>query len=259
MLEKLPVIVINLDRSPERLASMARQLGKQAVPWERFPAIDARNLGPELSAAGYSPVLNRRQYHVSLNPGEVACFASHRHAWQLILEQGWGAAVILEDDAVLAERFSAALAMLAGNRNRWSAVKLHNYNRRRLISSTLLDEIGEWTIGDYLKIPNCTTGYAIAAAAAAQLFEKTQEFGCPIDVTMQYWWRTGVRFQGLEPNIVTTGAGQPSLIDAWGKRKADPRRRFARFWQQMAYNAQVYRRVTKRNGIGAVARGLFHG
>lgn len=42
--------VVNLDRSPECLAAMARQRGGLGLEWQRPPAVDGRALAPDIAA-----------------------------------------------------------------------------------------------------------------------------------------------------------------------------------------------------------------
>ena len=79
-------VVINLDRSTDRLATFSAQAAQIGLAFERLPAIDA---GQVETAGGY------------LRPGEVACFESHRLAWRMLVasEAPWLA--VFEDDACL--------------------------------------------------------------------------------------------------------------------------------------------------------------
>ncbi|MGE0191481.1 MAG: glycosyltransferase family 25 protein [Planctomycetota bacterium] len=83
-----PVYVINLDRSPARLAHMTRVLHALGIDFERIPAVDGRQL----------TAVDRQD--TPLQPGEHGCFLSHRQAWRCILERGAEVAIVLEDDVV---------------------------------------------------------------------------------------------------------------------------------------------------------------
>lgn len=93
----LPVFVINLDRRPDRLATISDNLDRIGVSFTRVSAIDAASLLPP-----------RKRQHMSL--GAQACKLSHCKALAAFLETGSPAALILEDDAEIASDTASVLA-----------------------------------------------------------------------------------------------------------------------------------------------------
>ncbi|MHB2264174.1 glycosyltransferase family 25 protein [Aliihoeflea sp. PC F10.4] len=94
------ILVINLDRAPERLAHMRSEFGRIGCEFTRLAATDGR----ELDAADSMNALEGRR----MSKGEIACFVSHRRCWQSLLDSEHSHAVVLEDDMFLgegAERF----------------------------------------------------------------------------------------------------------------------------------------------------------
>lgn len=73
-------LVINLDRSPERLRSISQQLVAQDLHFERLPAVDGRKLAQEelsrLEAPYDAP--EKFVFRKALWPNEIACFLSPR-------------------------------------------------------------------------------------------------------------------------------------------------------------------------------------
>ncbi|RVA48701.1 MULTISPECIES: glycosyltransferase family 25 protein, partial [unclassified Mesorhizobium] len=67
-------MVINLDRSPDRLAHVTAEFAKVGVSFDRVPAVDALHR-PEFAAT--SP---------SLTPTEAACLMSHKVCWTIIAD-----------------------------------------------------------------------------------------------------------------------------------------------------------------------------
>ena len=100
-------LVINLDRSPERLRSISQQLVAQDLHFERLPAVDGRKLAQEelsrLEAPYDAP--EKFVFRKALWPNEIACFLSHAACWERLVKSGceWG--LIMEDDIVLSPRF----------------------------------------------------------------------------------------------------------------------------------------------------------
>ena len=101
-MKMLPIYVINLDRRPDRMASMATQLKRIGLPFERIPAVDARCL----SVSGKAPIVKAP----IMDFGAVACSLSHAKALRTFLGSPHSAALILEDDAELAADVPALCA-----------------------------------------------------------------------------------------------------------------------------------------------------
>lgn len=93
----LPVYVINLNRRPERLASITESLRRLGLSFERIAAVD----GAELSAA--------EDTVRTLGRAEHGCLVSHYEALRRFLASNETAALVLEDDAKVASDLPSAL------------------------------------------------------------------------------------------------------------------------------------------------------
>lgn len=91
------ILLINLERRPDRLAFMAAQLDALGLPFERIDAVDGRaiDLGPPTKL---------------VTGVERACGLSHRKAWRRLLESGAERCLVLEDDILLSPELPAFLA-----------------------------------------------------------------------------------------------------------------------------------------------------
>lgn len=100
-------LVINLDRSKERLESVSKQLSAQGLSFQRIPAVDGRKLSPEqlsrLEAPYNAP--EKFVFRKALWPTEIACFLSHAACWEKLVNSNCDWALIMEDDIVLSPRF----------------------------------------------------------------------------------------------------------------------------------------------------------
>ena len=120
--------VINLDRSPERLAAVARGLGRAGVAFERLPAVDGRKLDldgdPEVQR-----LIDRRawmrRHHRNPTAADIGCYLSHLHALDRFLAQPRPLGLILEDDADVAPDFIASVAPAVADVLSWDILKLH--------------------------------------------------------------------------------------------------------------------------------------
>ena len=115
----LPVYVINLDRRPDRLETIAADLGRLGLPFERVPAVDARQLPPE----------DRADRNPLFRAGSKACMLSHGEALRRFLATDRDAAMILEDDAELASDLPAACRSTGWWPEGTGLIKLERPNR----------------------------------------------------------------------------------------------------------------------------------
>ena len=73
---KYKIFVINLERSESRWKAMRVQLERLGLPYERFSAVDGREMSDEVLRRHYSAELNRRKYYVDLSRSEIACLSA---------------------------------------------------------------------------------------------------------------------------------------------------------------------------------------
>lgn len=90
----MKVYLINLDRSPERLAWFMGQVEGKGVDVVRVPAVDARGLPDD----EFERLLKLTSGHNSMSPAEMGCLLSHRKVWQLVADGPEEWAFIAEDD-----------------------------------------------------------------------------------------------------------------------------------------------------------------
>ena len=85
----IPILVINLLRSPDRRENMGRQLSALGLRHRFVDAVD-----------GKSPTFVASQPS-TLTLGEIACHLSHRKCWQDLLASEDTHVLILEDDVII--------------------------------------------------------------------------------------------------------------------------------------------------------------
>lgn len=236
------VFVINLDKSKARWESMRAQLEKLSLPYERFSAVDGREISDELLRQHYSAELNRRKYYVDLSKSEIACYISHLRVCEKILSENLDYAIVLEDDVILNGSFAFVPSALDSIAN-WNYIKLiAPFKRKKIVSSKpavfeipATCNIENWTSGNppnvpkitkssksitvpiafelvrWKKPPSGTQAYAITKDGAKEFLAKRSRFFRPIDVDLQYTWETKLDIQGLLP-LSCKLAGAPSGI-----------------------------------------------
>ncbi len=200
--------VINLDRSPERLASIRTNLEGLGVPFTRIAAVDAKQLTDAEVNAVYDPARNARRYFAPLKRGEVACFLSHRKAWAHFLASGADFLVLLEDDTrfLTSPQGVLDLATQAIGQDRPTMVKLYAKRAARGFRVVTFNDTHALT--NPALVPLGCQAQLLNRPAAAKLLESTATFWEPVDVVLQRWWDTGVRVLVLQPNLVSEESAQ---------------------------------------------------
>lgn len=170
-------LVINLDRSPERLARMAFIFARIGVEFERVEAIDGNLLSDrEREAANRDNGIREPLTH-----SEVACFLSHRKAWMMIAEGAEPYGAVFEDDLVI-----------SGNAARWllshdwipagtDVVKLKTQGGRTWVDRRMI------ALGDGYNLSNLrcthwgTAAYILSRGFARHLLDETERFSVTVD------------------------------------------------------------------------------
>lgn len=122
----MKALVINLAREATRMAFMEGQLTALGIPFERQEAITPDSLSPHCEDPYWS------RWERPLRRTEMAAFASHRAAWEVVAA-GSEPYLILEDDAVLMPKTSVFLDAIFEVSDA-ELVTLETRGRRKLIA-----------------------------------------------------------------------------------------------------------------------------
>jgi glycosyl transferase family 25 len=118
-------LVINLNRSKDRLDFMSQQLDRLNIKFKRIEAVDANNMDDDLyqkNAYGWNRVLRY---------SEIACFFSHKKAWEIVVNKD-EPYVIFEDDVILSEGIEDVLSVIKNYKN-CHFINLETSSRKKLI------------------------------------------------------------------------------------------------------------------------------
>ena len=119
-------LVINLENSTDRMNFMRRQLNFLSIDYHRLEAID----GSKLSNEFYSKHLNN--WERPLRKSEVACFMSHKKAWEYVVNEN-KPFLVLEDDIILGSKTNEIINFLE-EAPLYSFVNLETSYRRKFLS-----------------------------------------------------------------------------------------------------------------------------
>jgi glycosyl transferase family 25 len=199
----IPVLVINLDRSSDRLAYMREQAVRIGFEFKRVPAVDGLRVPADL--APYFLHITRNKTPI-IDDGAVGCYASHLSACRHIVASQAPVTLVLEDDVTLPNDLAHILdetlnALPAG----WDFVQLAKPTRRAFKPLAALP-CGRDLVR-YSQIPSGTHGYLISRAGAAKLLNPAIRRVWAVDTDTRRPWLWGHDVYGL----------MPPLLIGWGK------------------------------------------
>ncbi len=172
--------LINLNRSPDRLAEMRTAFERAGAAFERVEAVDAQHLS-ETERADFTEKRTKSAPGGWL-PGEIGIFLSHLKTWKLIASSPGKAAAIFEDDVLLAKDLGPLLSSDDWLPENADLIRLES-NRRlllrhgRKIAATAGRRIYEVASGTW-----GAAGYIVTRDAAARLAESDPDLHSPADI-----------------------------------------------------------------------------
>jgi len=240
--------LINLDRSPERLADMHAHLLALDIAYERVPGVD----GLTLDEAAFRQYTRQNHYYKPIRRGEVGCYLGHLKALQRFVDSGARYALVLEDDA----RFEPDICTVIGNALalrdntqdallQWDLLKLARPQRRWIALAAL----GGRQLVEYgLSVPSTQTASIWTRSGAERFVRAFDGVTRPFDCDLQFPWDTGLNVLSVHPPLAsaeqipsTMGSAQYSARHPWPKL----RYQLGRQWPRL-------RHFTRRYGCGVL-------
>lgn len=205
----IPVYVINLDRSRERLKAVKGSAKRFGIALRRVAAVDGRALPP--SALGDLDEASFRRLHgKTVMPAEIGCYFSHLKVLDEIAGGNEPCAVIVEDDIEFTADFlpfNEALAHIAG----WDVVKLVNHRTslfrrfREVIPGYSIGRCGHGPLGS-------SAAYAVTRKGAEKLLEALKPMRLPYDVALERGWSGNYAIFTADRPLVTFSREAQSTI-----------------------------------------------
>lgn len=209
-----PIYLINLKKSPERLAKSKKRLAEQNIDFIRVEGVFGQDLSENEIKQYYCPALNVSKYHTTLTKGQIGCYLSHRKVWQLIAEGEDDFGIILEDDFVLPGNLNKAIECIKNIDFSWDLIKLAAYQsrERKIAFEQALND--DFSIVVHAKPMSGGAATALTKVAAKKLLAATNKFGRPCDTDIQNFWETNVSVLSLMPYCVSQDMAFESTISA---------------------------------------------
>jgi glycosyl transferase family 25 len=196
--ENCAVLLINLDRSPDRLAAATQNFAEVGVLPQRLSGIDARLA--DLSGFPVDRKSFARAHGRSLiHPGEIGCYQSHLKALRLFLESGKPFGLILEDDTVPQPWLPSTLTTLFEWSEDWDIVPLFHFHRGGPVTLRRGNGI---SLTVFFGPVSSAAAYVVNRKAAAVLVEDLATMRACADHALFTTWRNGLRLRGVTPMAV---------------------------------------------------------
>ncbi len=182
--QAMKIYLINLDRSPERLALMDGAFSGIGVEFTRVQAVD----GKLLPTGAESPIPKRPGQFYQLGAGETACFLSHQKCWHAAAAGDAEYSAIFEDDAHFGESAGELLRTTSWIPKDADIVKLETTLVRTLFDKLPATGFGSRHVNRLRGTHGGTCGYVVSRQAARKLIAASEGFVDPVD---QYMFNTG--------------------------------------------------------------------
>ncbi|RWP00571.1 MAG: glycosyltransferase family 25 protein [Mesorhizobium sp.] len=170
-------LVINLDRSRDRLAHMTAEFASLGVQFERVAAIDAQDR-PDLARM---PLRVKRKSLLRLTDAEIACLLSHKACWAIIAAGDDDYGAVFEDDIVFSAKAGALLADAGWIPADADIVKLETFFKKTTIARKHVSAGPGFSVSRLHRIHIGTAGYIVSRQAARDLINATEDIGIPVD------------------------------------------------------------------------------
>lgn len=228
-------LVINLDKSTDRLDLISAQLRRDNLSFERISAIDGLKLSEDQINDITFPLNHfdsKVRFTRALTNGEIGCFLSHRKCWETLVKSNQQWALILEDDIQIAPKARAYLAS-----PNWIPPDV----RICQISNLMPSQIGridsfERPIDNFLSIvkpryptPLGTQAYFISRDCAMRALELSSKLPAPVDdFLFSPWFKISHEFELWKTSPILVIPSRNSASEIGNRSKKCVKK--AKFW-----------------------------
>lgn len=203
--QAMKIYLINLDRSPERLARMTEIFSDLGLEFTRLPAVDGACL-TQVELDAIAPT--RTSGPVKLTVGDVGCFLSHIECWRLIAEGENECAAIFEDDLHFSNSFADFMSDTSWLPGKFDVIKIEtSFETVGVLRRVELSALGHSLFSLETK-HNGTGGYIFSKDFARRMIERCKVVETTVDYAI-FDPASGIRGEGkiyqLSPSICIQG------------------------------------------------------
>jgi len=200
--EDIPILVISLDRRPDRWIQFMERAAASNINPERIirvSAVDASTFDtvthPSVSMLTAHNIKNKvRRAHYEIDrPGAVGASLSHIKAWNYLRSSSSAAAIVFEDDTFIPTDFNERLATLVGDLpsgGSWDLVTFYNTPFAGGVHgcSSSADGKGPWSTCSSLM---GAFAYMVSKQGATRLLERAYPIELHVDAYIAFMARLG--------------------------------------------------------------------
>lgn len=204
------ILVINLDRAPQRLQKITEQLNRLGLTWERVSAADGKTLSMDDETLLDAKAFGSRHGKTPL-PGELGCYISHVWAFDRFLQSDVRFAVVLEDDVLVRDELPEVLLKLANRADDWDMVKLSGVHSGTPLSVGKLTSKHELAV----MLSRCTgsSAYVVNRHAAQIYSQGLLPMKIPYDHEFDRAWYWGLKIRMVTPHPCGHDEHEISMIN----------------------------------------------
>ena len=163
----MKALVINLTKSTDRMEFQTKQLNSLGIEFKRLSATSIDSLEEGIYQRYYST------WERPLRESEVACFLSHKNAWEEVINNQ-APMLILEDDAYLSQTTTCVLDELATLHD-IDYVTLEARGRKKIVAKRPSYALCESSLIRLYQDRTGAAGYVLWPSGAKKLIERFQK------------------------------------------------------------------------------------
>jgi glycosyl transferase family 25 len=216
-----PAYVINLDRSPDRLAAVRARFAAVGVDLVRFAGIDASR-DPDLAARSVDQKRFQAFMRRVAQPGEVGCALSHFALWETLADGDAEMLLVLEDDAMPTEHFAAVASIAGALPDDWEICLLSSGGVSGGAGSLWSAGVGDVMLHRYWRPGYLAAGYLVHRRILRHrgLWPPHAKLAFPIDAWRCWTWLHGMAVYAVLPRPIRSDRTAASMIDHGGAVRA---------------------------------------
>ena len=226
-----PVFVINLEKSADRRAAMAKVLNPLHISYTFFNAVNGHALDID-SLPVYDKPRRRLYFGRDLSNGEIGCLLSHRAIYQHMVDTNIDRAIVLEDDVSIEPNFPQLVREILQSPVQWDLIRFLAYDKVQKIGRDIFTlPTKPHTLARIPTTSGGAYGYMLTQHAARELLRHMQKTELPVDILHSYVWRTGLETFILRPSPIAADLYNESTI---GLSRYDKKSQLTG-WQKAVY------------------------
>lgn len=218
-------LVINLDRSIERMVHIEKQFGDCGVQFQRMPGCDAKTMNSDSLLA----LQSKNSTYRKMSASEIGCMLSHRICWEIAANSTEEYTAVFEDDIYLSSSAGTFLNNASWIPHGAKCVRLETGYQPATISRSKTQLSNDYTLNKLLSVQYGAAGYIISKKFASDLIKKSDPIPCIADEFIfgkKYMAKNEISIYQISPAIciqsrLITGTYEKfdTLID-WGGEKS---------------------------------------